>query len=64
VQLRETSGHADRDQLVAWLTRMKRAPQRVFVNHGDPAAADTLRQYLRRAVATDVTVPEHGESFE
>jgi metallo-beta-lactamase family protein len=64
VQLQETSGHADRDQLVAWLTRMERPPQRVFVNHGDPAAADTLRQYLRRAIATDVTVPEHGESFE
>jgi metallo-beta-lactamase family protein len=64
VQLQETSGHADRDQLVAWLARMERPPQRVFVNHGDAAAADTLRQYLRRAVATDVTVPEQGESFE
>ena len=64
VQLQEASGHADRDQLVAWLTRMESPPQRVFVNHGDPAAADTLRQYLRRAVATDVTVPEHLESFE
>ncbi len=64
VQLRETSGHADRDQLVAWLARMQRPPRRVFVNHGDPAAADTLRQHLRRAVVTDVTVPEHGESFE
>jgi metallo-beta-lactamase family protein len=64
VQLQETSGHADRDQLVAWLARMERPPQRVLVNHGDPAAADTLRQYLRRAIATDVTVPEHGESFE
>ncbi len=64
VQLQEASGHADRDQLVAWLARMERAPQRVFVNHGDPAAADTLRQYLRRAVAADVTVPEHLESFE
>jgi metallo-beta-lactamase family protein len=64
VQLQETSGHADRNQLVAWLAKMEKPPQRVFVNHGDPAAADMLRQYLRRAVTTDVTVPEHGESFE
>ena len=64
VQLQETSGHADRDQLVAWLARMQQIPQRIFVNHGEPAAADTLRQHLRRAVVTDVTVPEHGESFE
>jgi len=61
VQLEATSAHADRDQLVAWLARMERPAQRVFVTHGDPAAADTLRQYIRRAIRTDATVPEHGE---
>jgi metallo-beta-lactamase family protein len=60
---RGTSAHADRDQLVAWLAAMERPPERVFVTHGEPAAADTLRQYLRRETATDITVPELGESF-
>jgi len=64
VQLEGTSAHADRGQLVAWLKGMKKPPQRVFVTHGEPAAADMLRQYLRRDIATDVTVPEHGEVIQ
>jgi metallo-beta-lactamase family protein len=64
VQLATTSAHADRDQLVAWLASMEHAPARVFVTHGEPAAADTLRQFLRKAMSSDVTVPEQGEAYE
>ena len=63
-QLQSTSAHADREQLVAWLKRMEQPPERVFVTHGEPEAADTLRQHIRRHIATDATVPEHGESIE
>ena len=63
VQLHGTSSHADYRGLVAWLAASPSAPRRVFVTHGEPAAADALRQHLRRAMALDVTVPEQGESF-
>jgi metallo-beta-lactamase family protein len=62
VQLHSTSGYADREQLIAWLKSAPRTPERIFVTHGEPVAADTLRQYLRRDIAADITVPEHGES--
>jgi len=62
VQLRSTSAHADREQLIAWLKSGPSVPERIFVTHGEPAAADTLRQYLRREVATEVFVPEQGEA--
>ncbi len=61
VQLHGTSGHADCDQLVAWLRGGAAAPRRVFVTHGEPESADALRQHLRRELASEVTVPEHGE---
>lgn len=64
VQLRSTSSHADYPQLVAWARQMPVAPRRIFVTHGEPAAADALRQYLRREIATEVTIPEQGESYE
>ena len=64
VQLSGMSAHADRNQLVAWLAQMEAAPERVFVTHGEPAAADMLRQYLRRDVAAEVAVPELAETFE
>ncbi|WP_442964078.1 hypothetical protein [Pseudomonas sp. FW305-33] len=35
----------------------------MFVTHGEPAAADALRQHLRRELAIgEVTVAEHGET--
>ncbi len=62
VQLRSTSAHADREQLIAWLKSGPSVPERIFVTHGEPGASDTLRQYLQRELATRVMVPEHGET--
>jgi metallo-beta-lactamase family protein len=58
------SAHADRDQLLAWLKAAAHLPERIFVTHGEPAGADALRQHLRRDFATDVTVPEQGETMK
>ena len=63
VQLHGVSSHADYPQLLRWLAQMPRAPQRIFVTHGEPAAADALRQHIRRECAAEVLVPELGESF-
>ena len=61
VQLRSTSSHADCDELVAWLKSGPGVPRRVFVTHGEPAAADALRQHIRRELGgTEVVVAEHG----
>ncbi|HJS91573.1 MAG TPA: MBL fold metallo-hydrolase [Steroidobacteraceae bacterium] len=63
VQLHGTSSHADYRGLIAWLAACPSPPRRVFVTHGEPAAADALRQHLRRAFELEVTVPEQGERF-
>ena len=63
MQLHGTSSHADYRELVAWLAGSPRPPRRVFVTHGEPAAADALRHHLRRALDVEVTVPEQGETF-
>ena len=62
VQLQGMSAHADRDQLQAWLRSARQPPARVFITHGEAAAADAFRQYIRRESRADVVVPEHGES--
>ena len=33
-----------------------------FVTHDESAAADALRQYIRREMSSETTVSEHGES--
>ena len=41
-----SSSHADRDMMIAWLGGLKKAPQTVFVNHGEDRTADDLAERL------------------
>ncbi len=56
------SGHADRDELLAWMRRMPGAPRQVFVVHGEPDASDALRLRIRDQLGWPARVPQHGES--
>ena len=40
------SAHADRNELLGWIGALPAAPRRVFVTHGEPVAADALRQAI------------------
>ena len=64
VQLRALSSHADADQLLAWLQSAGSPPQRVFVTHGEPAAAEALRARIRRDYCSNASVPAQGETVE
>jgi metallo-beta-lactamase family protein len=57
------SAHADYAELIDWLELSRAHPRRVFVTHGEPAAADSLRRRLRERFGWDVVVPEHAASF-
>jgi metallo-beta-lactamase family protein len=63
VQLHSSSAHADGNQLIAWLRGMPHAPQQVYVVHGEPEAADTLRQRIERELQWRAVVPEHGSTW-
>ncbi len=63
VQLDALSAHADRDQLTAWL-RGTRRPDRAYVVHGEPHAADALRAHLADELGWTVEVPELGDVVE
>ena len=56
------SAHADRRELLAWLGRLPGAPARVYVTHGEPAAADALRQAIEEQYRWPCVVPEHLQS--
>ena len=57
------SAHADYAELIAWLESSHVHPQKVFVTHGEPAAADALRLRLRDRLGWDAVVPDHGACF-
>jgi metallo-beta-lactamase family protein len=64
VQLDTLSAHADREQLLAWIGALPAAPRRVFVTHGEPVAADALRQAIEERHRWPCTVPEYRDTVE
>lgn len=64
VQIEGLSAHADQAGLLGWLKALERPPQRVFITHGEPAAADMLRRRIDETLGWDATVPDYRDSFE
>ena len=63
-QLTTASAHADADELLTWLRTAPTPPQRVFVTHGEPSAADTLRQRIERELGWAAHVPEYRDTVD
>jgi metallo-beta-lactamase family protein len=59
-QLEGLSAHADYAEMLEWLRSSRISPQRVFVTHGEPAAADAFRRRLEETFGWNVLVPEMG----
>lgn len=57
------SAHADADQLLDWLDSAGGSPRQVFLNHGEPNAADTLRQRVKHELGLPCQVPLLGQRF-
>jgi metallo-beta-lactamase family protein len=63
VQLGSFSGHADADELLAWLRSAPSKPTRIFVTHGEPGPADVLRRRIEHELGWRADVPEHLERY-
>ena len=55
------SAHADSEELLQWLRGFGNAPGAVWLAHGEPAAADALRQRIATTLGGTVHVAEHGQ---
>jgi metallo-beta-lactamase family protein len=58
------SAHADRDELLAWLSALPAPPKQVFVTHGEPEAADSLRQAIGEKLGMRCCVPDYLQSVD
>lgn len=55
------SAHADADEILGWLKRFEAPPKRTFVTHGEPDAADALRQRIARELNWACDVPAYRD---
>ena len=60
IQLESMSGHADAEELLAWMGQAK-PPEMTYVTHGEPDSADALRYRIDHELGWRVRVPEHLE---
>lgn len=61
-KLNGLSAHADHDALFAWLEKIKRAPSRTFVVHGEGSIAAGFAREIRERLGWDASVPQENQS--
>ena len=60
--LPDLSAHSDAAEIIAWLRGFKSPPRKTFITHGEPAAADAMRQRIERELHWPCHMPYYLES--
>lgn len=58
------SGHADYNEILAWLMGFNKAPEKTFIVHGEPDAASSMKEKIEQKFGWNVEIPEFRQSFE
>jgi metallo-beta-lactamase family protein len=64
VQLPGMSGHADRDGLTRWISSFKKAPERVFIVHGEENTAVGFADHVTNEVGYEAVAPYSGDVYD
>ncbi|MGD8378850.1 MAG: MBL fold metallo-hydrolase [Gammaproteobacteria bacterium] len=62
--LESLSAHADYAELLDWLASRDTPPQRVFITHAEPEAAQAFRQHLTERLGWTAEIAGDGQSVE
>lgn len=61
VNIEMLSAHADYRELLVWLAKVSPAPREVFVTHGEPASADSMRRRIAETLHWTSRVAQQDE---
>jgi metallo-beta-lactamase family protein len=59
----ELSGHADQNELLAWMEPAVKGLKKVFLVHGEPLAMQALKEEIEKRYGLEVVCPKRGERF-
>lgn len=60
----ELSGHADQNELLAWMEPTVKTLKKVFLVHGEPMAQKALQEEIQKRYGLEVICPARGDRFE
>ncbi len=63
-QIESLSAHADQQELLDWMNKIKNIPEKVFLVHGEPTASDALRVKIQDTYSWKVHIPKLYETIE
>ena len=58
------SGHADREEMLAWMKPLVSSLKKVFLVHGEPEQQAAFATAIRERYQLDVVAPGRGQSFD
>jgi len=58
------SGHADYGEILGWLHKFQKPPGKTFLVHGEPQAAESLRQKIAQELKWDVSVASYLQKVQ
>lgn len=58
------SGHADYNEILAWLMGFNRPPTKTFLVHGDPQSSQAMAKKIRDRFGWETVVPAYGDSVD
>ncbi len=58
------SAHADHEEIVTWLKGFKRPPKKVFITHGEPEAASSLKSKIEKQFYWNCSIPKYLDEEE
>ena len=61
-QIQGFSAHADRDELLRWLSNLSANPRHIFITHGEKRAAEQFSNFLKEKTGYESSVPTYGMS--
>jgi len=57
------SAHADKEELLEWLSGLKRPPRKLFVVHGESESANHFGEFIKRETGWEVAVPAYQDEI-
>jgi metallo-beta-lactamase family protein len=61
VQVNGLSAHADKNEMLNWLKKLKSPPKQIFLVHGEPESAKAFGAFLRDKTGWQVSIPAYED---
>ncbi|EHL30716.1 MBL fold metallo-hydrolase RNA specificity domain-containing protein [Legionella drancourtii] len=60
--LSNLSAHADYEEILHWLSHFRKPPKKVFITHGEPEAANSLKTKIEQQFGWTCIVPQYEQT--